>query len=464
MSAARQPIRSGRAAYFVVLTLTLAVFASVVAFVTGQLRARLQEQILAHEGAFVANVATMQLANSAAEGGAGTPGELFAAVLQTSKLPGVFLLRVFDRERRFEGGLPLWSEEPPAEADWSRLMAGQAVTRLHAREAGDLPADFLPAQKPGGPNPPIFEFWVPLRRASSAPIQGAAQFWVDGADLAAEFATLDRRLAAQASLAWAAGAIVIGAALAWAFRRLAMANRELEIRGEDLMRANRELVLAAKTSALGAVTAHLIHEIKNPVAGLEVFMASQSEGGGGAESGAELVAATELTRRLRLMINDVVAVLRDEQQGAHFELTCAEVGELALARVRPAAERQNVTLTAAEMLRGVLPGRRANLAALVLQNLLHNAVEAAPPRSEVRISSRAGGSGEVDFFVEDQGKGLPEAVRARLFQPCLSGKPGGSGLGLALSYQLSLQAGGRLELLRSDERGTCFRLVMPSER
>jgi len=54
-------------------------------------------------------------------------------------------------------------------------------------------------------------------------------------------------------------------------------------------------------------------------------------------------------------------------------------------------------------------------------------------------------------------------VRARLFQPCASSKPGGSGLGLALSHQLAQQAGGRLELARSDSRGTSFRLVLPAE-
>lgn len=464
MPAARPPFRSGRATYFVVLALTMAVFAAVVAFVTRELRARLREQILAHEGASVANVATMQLANSAAEGGADTPGELLAAVLQTSKLPGVFLLRVFDRERRFEGGLPLWSDEPPAPADWARLMAGQPITRLHTRKSQALPADFLPARRPDGPDVPILEIWVPLQRARGATIQGGAQFWLDGADLAGEFAALDRRLFTQAALAWGAGVVVVTVALAWAFRRLAAANRELEIRGEDLLRANRELVLAAKTSALGAVTAHLIHEIKNPVAGLEMFMASQTESGGSIESGAELAAASELTRRLRTMINDVVGVLRDEQHGTQFELSCAEVGELAMAKVRSAAAQREVRLVATAMNQAALSGRRANLAVLVLQNLIANAVEAAPTRTEVRLTTDAGANGTVEFHVADQGGGLPAAVKAKLFQPCASGKPGGSGLGLALSFHLSQQAGGKLELLRSDEHGTCFRLILPLER
>jgi C4-dicarboxylate-specific signal transduction histidine kinase len=69
----------------------------------------------------------------------------------------------------------------------------------------------------------------------------------------------------------------------------------------------------------------------------------------------------------------------------------------------------------------------------------------------------------VEFLVEDGGAGLPEAVRGKLFQPCTSTKPGGSGLGLALSYQLAQQAGGRLELRRSDLQGTSFRLVLDGE-
>ena len=65
--------------------------------------------------------------------------------------------------------------------------------------------------------------------------------------------------------------------------------------------------------------------------------------------------------------------------------------------------------------------------------------------------------------MEDRAGGLPSTVRGRLFQPCASTKIGGSGLGLALSHQLAQQAGGRLELLRSDERGTIFRLGLAAE-
>jgi signal transduction histidine kinase len=451
----------GRATQFTVVGLTVAVFAAVVAFVTLQLRAGLREQILAGKAETLAAVASMQLANGAealAEVGlTDAPGELLAAVLKTSKYRGVLAIRVFDAGRRFSGALPLeLSDEPPSAEEWTT----RPFARMRAREKLQLLAG---TPSPANSHPTserLIEAWVPLRRSEGAPLAGVAQFWIAGDELAAEFSSLDRRLALQAGIAWLAGAAVIVLVLGWAFRRLAVANLILAGRTEDLQRANRELVLAAKTSALGAVTAHLIHEIKNPLAGLEVFMAAQAEPGGREESGRELVAATELTRRLRTMINDVVGVLRDEQHGAHFELTGAELAQLTIERVRPAANLAGVRLVAEIGAEASLPGRRANLTGLVLRNLLQNAVEASPPAGIVRLTGRATKEGRWEFSVEDSGPGLAEAVRARLFQPCASTKPGGSGLGLALSQQLAQQAGGRIELEKSDAEGTCFRLVL----
>lgn len=100
---------------------------------------------------------------------------------------------------------------------------------------------------------------------------------------------------------------------------------------------------------------------------------------------------------------------------------------------------------------------------LVLKNLIQNAAEAAPRGGVIRLRGAAGADDSLEFQVEDEGPGLPEPVRARLFEPCVSTKPGGSGIGLALSHRIALQAGGRLELVRSAPGGTCFRLVLEKE-
>lgn len=463
MSAASVTSPPGRLVHVGVLALTVFVFAAVVTIVTQQLRTGLGEQIFRREAEKMAAVVAMQLDNSAEELALPrdqVPVALLFAVLKTSKLPGVVGVRVFDARRRFNSAWPIpWSDEPPSDADWAQIRDGGSIARVHPAVSAEEVIGL------GSPRRGLLEAWVPLRQSGSTDLIGGAQFWIEGGSASAELSAHDRRLWMQAGIAWLAGSAVIVGALLWAFRRLDSANRELWLRGEDLQRANRELVLAAKTSALGTVTAHLMHELKNPIAGLEMFMAGQTETGPRSESssGEELAAASVLTRRLRTMVNDVVGVLRDEQSGTEFILSCEDIVGAVVAKVRGEATQRGVTLSACGVADRSISGRRANLATLVLRNLLQNALEATPAGREVRLTGRAGQGDAMEFLVEDGGAGLPAAVRVRLFQPCASTKPGGSGLGLALSHQLAVQAGGKLELMRSDDHGTCFRLVLSAE-
>lgn len=445
-----------RATRPVVVVLTIGVFAAVVMFVTLRTRSGLRQQILQREAATLAAVTSLLL-QAEAENYGDAPGALVAATLSASKYKGVFVVRTFDEQRRLVGAQPLLlSEDPPSDEDW-RQLRGRAVARFHARVTDDLALLRL------RPEQPVLEAWVPLRRTHEPVLRGAAQFWIDGADVQREWKALDEQLLAQAALAWGAGALVIVVTMTWAFRRLAAANRELRVRSDNLARANRELVLAAKTSALGSVTAHLIHALKNPIAGLEVFVASQADSAARDPAGEDLAAATELTRRLRGMVNDVVAVLRDEQGESGFELSGDELVELALAKARPLAAARNVTLEADVAASVVISGRRASLAALALYNLLQNALEATPAGRAVRVAARGRPGEAFEITVADEGPGLPEAVRARLFEPCASTKIGGTGIGLALSQQLARHAAGRIELLATSASGTCFRLVLDPE-
>jgi signal transduction histidine kinase len=457
MSVPAQPTPS-RFVHVGVLTLTVTVFAAVVGVVTWQLRAGLREQILERLAENLASVVSMQLDNTDGD----EPATLLYAVLKTSKLQGVAGVRVYNADRGLSGSwsLPNSGETPPPTI-WDRLAAGHGVARLHSHISDDQSLDLSLLS----PSDSFVEAWVPLRRSQSSELIGGAQFWMDGKSLEDDFKKHDQRLWVVAGMAWLAGSAVIVAALLWGFRRLDAANQQLRARSEDLQRANRELVLAAKTSALGTVTAHLMHELKNPLAGLEVIMAGQADQGLRSDTavGGELAAASELTRRLRTMVNDVVSVLHDEQTSAEFELTCADIAEIVLGKVRPEAVTRGVKLETDASAAVSISGRRANLVTLVLRNLMQNALEATSRGGSVRLNGRAAHPGGVEFEVADEGGGLPGTVRSRLFQPCASTKPGGSGLGLALSHQLAQQAGGRLELVRSDARGTCFRLVLAGE-
>src|SRR5258708_471162 len=137
---------------------------------------------------------------------------------------------------------------------------------------------------------------------------------------------LDRRLAGQSLVAFLAGGSVLVAGLVFAFRRVQRANRLLAGRTTNLLQANRELALAAKTSALGAVTSHLIHGLRNPLSGLQSFVHDRAAGGSngnGHDTDWQLAMAT--TERMESLINRVVRVLQEHQASTTYEVTLEEL-------------------------------------------------------------------------------------------------------------------------------------------
>ncbi|WP_457578641.1 ATP-binding protein [Ensifer adhaerens] len=69
----------------------------------------------------------------------------------------------------------------------------------------------------------------------------------------------------------------------------------------------------------------------------------------------------------------------------------------------------------------------------------------------------------VVFDVVDNGPGIPEALRPRLFTPFMTTRAGGTGLGLALSQRLVERVGGEITLVAGDE-GATFRVTLPKAR
>jgi signal transduction histidine kinase len=310
---------------------------------------------------------------------------------------------------------------------------------------------------------PLLDIVVPL--ASSvipAANSSVARYWLDGKKVETEFAKMDGGLALQAGVAVLGGAALVLLVLAWAFSRLAKANRLLVEQSLDLARANQELDFAAKTGALGAITAHLIHGLKNPLAGIEGFVAETATGSSNEMRGEACRTAMETTRRLRALVTEVTTVLRDESDGtADYPVPIGEVVVAAKTRALPAAERARVTINCNAESDVQVTARIANLAGLVLANLIANAIEASPPGGSVSIEARRS-NGAVELLVRDTGPGLPPAVESELFRPVRSTKRGGGGVGLAISLRLARHAGGTLELVRSGVQGTEFRLSVPA--
>ena len=453
-----------RRVLLVVTLATITIFGGLVALMTWQLRERLREAVLRREAEAIHAVALMQLSHAeerlAEFGPEFAVDDLFAAVLESSKLRGVLSVQLFDLDGRLQESSTIPSEDAEASRWWpNRLDLPRA--RFIAGGSLQLAAPLEALRSGASGRVPLLEVVVPLRNPDIAGRpRGVARYWIHGANLATEFAYMDRGLFFQAGIAFVAGAVLVALVLAWAFARLAEVNRRLVEQSADLARANQELDFAAKTGALGAISAHLIHGLKNPLAGIEGFVTETATGSIDA-SGDACRTAVETTRRLRALVSEVTTVLRDESEGsADYPVPAKEVIEAALARARPLADQSSVEISGDAEPALVVTARVANLAGLVLANLITNALEASPRGSTVHITARRGGEG-LEFSVRDGGPGLPPAVQSELVRPVRSTKRGGGGVGLAISLRLARHAGGNLELVRSDGSGTEFRMTVP---
>ncbi|AGT09996.1 sensor histidine kinase [Paracoccus aminophilus] len=102
----------------------------------------------------------------------------------------------------------------------------------------------------------------------------------------------------------------------------------------------------------------------------------------------------------------------------------------------------------------------------VLSNLVRNARQAIQGTRKPGTIEISGGEDDAEWWIRvgDTGPGLPAKAREFLFQPFSGGsRKGGTGLGLAIAADLVRNHGGKLELLRTDEEGTEFRLALPRE-
>jgi signal transduction histidine kinase len=164
--------------------------------------------------------------------------------------------------------------------------------------------------------------------------------------------------------------------------------------------------------------------------------------------------------------NDAVTVLRGLSQGAtprvSYAIAPVDLNELvtrALGMARPRARVKEVQLAVRESPEDVKVRADPLLMREVITNLMNNAIDAAPSGGHVTASTGRR-SGRPYFSVADDGSGISDDLRHRLFEPHFTTKEGGTGLGLFMSYGIVREHQGEL-LYSGSSRGAVFTVVLP---
>lgn len=423
------------------------IFASGVIIGMALFRAEARDQILNRDGILLKDVANFLYRESDRTG---VPEiDLLELAFASSGLRGVLGVRVYQPPATLIEQVPrtLYPAALPG-ADIIRLEQGASVTRFFpGLHLDSLFSDHENLAAESGV--PVLEVIVPVHTQPDEAI-AVIQYWIDGDEVAREFSRLDGMILLLGTLFIIAGGAIFLAVFALARRRLLGMARLLRERNASLERANADLRLAARTSVVGSMASHLFHDLKNPLSGLKTYLRISS----GNEE------AVEITDRMQALIDETLSVIRDDSGAADPLLDLSTMEAACRERFQKTAQVRKGRISVTSEGTGNLSMRKFQIARLILQNLVENALEAAPGDPWVAIHLH-GLPEAIDISIRDKGTGLPEHVRAHLFQPVRSGKSGGTGIGLAISAMLARQIGGKLQLRESGLQGTTFSLSLP---
>ncbi|SVA82485.1 uncharacterized protein METZ01_LOCUS135339, partial [marine metagenome] len=275
---------------------------------------------------------------------------------------------------------------------------------------------------------------MPVHVADEDELLGVAQFLFDGSDALADIDELNNGLFQQGVFIFAAGSSVIALLLSFSFARINRIHRSLVKRTFALKKANQELALSDRTSAVGGVASHLIHGLRNPLAGLRTYLDAE------APDQDDLSSAQSAAKRMEEMVDNIVRTLGENAGSVVYRLSITELLDIFQARIVPIVSEHRVKLTVNGTGVKELDNREGNLILLILENLTQNALEACKQNGRVTVrASETSGVSVID--VSDTGCGLPETMKGALFQPGQTSKEQGSGLGLAISGQLAASMG-----------------------
>lgn len=232
----------------------------------------------------------------------------------------------------------------------------------------------------------------------------------------------------------------------------------------ELATANGELARRERLSALGEMAAQLAHQLRTPLAAALLYVGHLARPNLAEVDRLRFAEKTLMRLRyLERLVQDMLSFVRGQQGIADAVAVKGLLDELEQV-IEPQASLQGVALEVARVPEQltVWADRPAILGALI--NLMENALQVSPPGSTIRLQASSHDSPFVAFRVEDQGPGIADDIKPRLFEPFFTTRGEGSGLGLAIVKQTAEAHGGWVEVESEPGKGSAFTLCLPIQK
>ncbi|MBW2465711.1 MAG: sensor histidine kinase [Deltaproteobacteria bacterium] len=232
-----------------------------------------------------------------------------------------------------------------------------------------------------------------------------------------------------------------------------------------LIEVEEQLSAAQKLSALGQLSASLAHEIKNPLSSIkgtaEILLDEFSEGHPKREFVEILLKETS---RLNNTVEEVLAFSRRgiSEKGKDEENTepLSQVIDRVTSLLASQLKKKSIKLTVSGLEEGKEFPVAGEKLSQVFLNIILNSIDAVPAKGDISILMEKHETGYA-VTVKDNGPGIPEEIKDKIFEPFYSSKEGGTGLGLSISKKIVESYGGTLTLSEAETGGAYFTIFLP---
>jgi signal transduction histidine kinase len=228
--------------------------------------------------------------------------------------------------------------------------------------------------------------------------------------------------------------------------------------GERLAEAHDRVTAAERLAAVGRLSAGFAHEIRNPITAMRLKAENAPASDDPSRSAIALRGILEQVGRLEALLSDLLAMT--QRRELHAQLVNVEK----FLQDETQAHRELATSTGIRI--GISVAQEARQACFdpvhmgrALDNLVLNDLQALPAGGCLRLSACREGP-TLCLRVDDDGPGVPASIKARLFDPFVTGRADGTGLGLAIVREIARAHGGEARLLPS-QKGSVFEIEVP---
>lgn len=231
-----------------------------------------------------------------------------------------------------------------------------------------------------------------------------------------------------------------------------------------LRQTERDALRAEQLAWVGQMAAGIAHEIRNPLMAIKLLVQTAADRPGGPSlRPRDFQVLEEEIVRLEAIVSGFLDFARPPRPDPR-PVDVVELASQVAAGLQPRADLQGIAIVIEEPGEPVIASADPNQLRQVLLNLLFNALDAQPRGGEVHVAAAIEGESDPHLVmtVTDNGPGLPANVGERIFEPFVSTKESGLGLGLSICRRIVEAHGGNLTAANRPQGGAIFTLRFPT--